>query len=107
MKVRYDPETDSLCIVLRDAPIDASDEAGPGLIVDYDAGGLPVAFEVLSASRVFGRERLTLEVELVPAGSCNPPRWGHKSGCRQPRPRRGPRRAARKDLEGLPARVFR
>lgn len=72
MKVRYDPETDSLRIVLSDVPVDASDEVSPGLIVDYDAGGLPVAFEILSASRVFGKEPVTLEVELVPAGSRDP-----------------------------------
>lgn len=66
MKVRYDPETDSLCILLRDVPVDESDEVGPGLIVDYDASGLPVAVEILDASRVFG-ETLTVEVDLAPA----------------------------------------
>ncbi|MEW6049382.1 MAG: DUF2283 domain-containing protein [Bacillota bacterium] len=67
MKVRYDPETDSLCILLRDVPVDESDEVNPGLIVDYDANGLPVAVEILHASRVFGDKTLTVEVELAPA----------------------------------------
>lgn len=67
MKVRYDPETDSLCILLRDVPVDESDEVNPGLIVDYDASGLPVAVEILNASRVFGEKVLTVEVDLAPA----------------------------------------
>lgn len=68
MKVRYDPETDSLCILLRDVPVDESDEVNPGLIVDYDASGAPVAVEILNASRVFGKKPVSVEVELVPAG---------------------------------------
>jgi uncharacterized protein YuzE len=67
LKVRYDPETDSLCIMLRDVPVEESDEVNPGLIVDYDAGGTPVAVEILNASRVFGKRPVSVEVELVPA----------------------------------------
>ncbi|MEW6047192.1 MAG: DUF2283 domain-containing protein, partial [Bacillota bacterium] len=37
------------------------------LIVDYDASGLPVAVEILNASRVFGEKVLTVEVDLAPA----------------------------------------
>lgn len=67
MKIRYDPETDSLRILLRDAPVEDSDEVNPGLILDYDASGTPVAVEILNASRVFGKRPVSVEVELVPA----------------------------------------
>jgi uncharacterized protein YuzE len=35
MKVIYDRETDSLLITLREAPIRETDEARPGVIVDF------------------------------------------------------------------------
>ncbi len=51
MNVSYDPETDTLVIVFRDAPIADSDEEKPGFILDYDEAGELVAVEVLDASR--------------------------------------------------------
>lgn len=51
MKVSYDPETDTLVIVFREAPIADSDEEKPGFILDYDEAGDLVAVEVLDASR--------------------------------------------------------
>jgi uncharacterized protein YuzE len=48
--VAYDPEVDVLRVVLSDALIEESDEATPGLIVDYDAESDVVGVEVLDAS---------------------------------------------------------
>ena len=50
MKVRYDEETDTLTVILRDAPVAESDETRPGVILDYDAEGNLVSLEVLDAS---------------------------------------------------------
>lgn len=51
MNIRYDPETDSLTIVLRTAPIRESDEISPSVIADYGWDGEIVSFEVMQASR--------------------------------------------------------
>ncbi len=51
MKVRYDNETDTLTITLRDVPVAESDEDKPGVLLDYDREGNLVAIEVLDASR--------------------------------------------------------
>jgi uncharacterized protein YuzE len=51
MKVTYDPETDSLTIVLREAKIRESDEISPSIIADFDDAGEIVRVEILSASR--------------------------------------------------------
>lgn len=50
MKLAYDAETDTLRIVLSDAPIAESDEDNPGVSLDYDAAGNLVGIEVLQAS---------------------------------------------------------
>jgi uncharacterized protein YuzE len=51
MKVAYDPEVDVLSVLLSDAPIAESDQDKPGVILDYDAGGYMVSFEILDASK--------------------------------------------------------
>ncbi len=51
MKVTYDPETDTLRVLFRDAPIEESDEDKPGVILDYDKDGNVVGLEVLDASK--------------------------------------------------------
>ena len=50
MKVIYDPETDTLSIILKDAKIVESDEVRDGVIVDYGANGKVVSIEILDAS---------------------------------------------------------
>lgn len=50
MKVRYDPETDTLTLRLSDHPVSESDEAKPGVILDFDKAGNIVGIEILNAS---------------------------------------------------------
>ncbi len=52
MKVSYDPETDTLTLILKEnTSIAESDEDKPGVILDYDAQGDLVSMEILDASR--------------------------------------------------------
>ena len=50
MKVVFDPETDTLSIILRDDKISESDEIKEGVIVDYSKEGKIVSIEILDAS---------------------------------------------------------
>ncbi|UEM03515.1 DUF2283 domain-containing protein [Skermanella rosea] len=51
MKITYDPSTDTLSVVLRDAVVVESDEDKPGITLDYDGTGALVAVEILDASK--------------------------------------------------------
>jgi len=51
MKVCYDPEADALTVLLSDAAVAESDQDKPGVILDYDAFGNMVSFEILGASK--------------------------------------------------------
>ena len=52
MKVRYDANSDTLSVVLLEsAAIAESNEAKPGVILDFDAEGNLVSLEVLDASQ--------------------------------------------------------
>jgi YD repeat-containing protein len=50
MKLIYDKETDTLSIILRPGKVAESDEARPGVILDYDKAGRLVSIELLDAS---------------------------------------------------------
>ncbi|HID26797.1 MAG TPA: DUF2283 domain-containing protein [Methanosarcinales archaeon] len=50
MRVIYDAKTDTLTIILSEAPVAESDEDKPGIILDYDAYGNVVSLEILDAS---------------------------------------------------------
>ena len=52
MKARYNEATDTLTLILRDAPVAESDEDDPGVILDYGEDGSLVALEVLNASAI-------------------------------------------------------
>ena len=51
MKARYDEATDTLTLILRDAPVAESNEDKPGVILDYGEDGSLVSLEVLDASK--------------------------------------------------------
>ena len=51
MKVRYDPDTDTLTMRLSEHPVMESDQASPGVILDYDDHGNVVGIEILKASK--------------------------------------------------------
>jgi len=50
MKADYDRSVDILTLTFSAAPVEESDEIRPGVIVDYDAQGNVVGFEILNAS---------------------------------------------------------
>ena len=64
MKIRYDQETNSLTIILKqDTLVDESDETKAGVILDYDSIGELVSIEILNASERVP-EVTTLEYQL-------------------------------------------
>ena len=50
MKVIYDPDTDILTMILREMPVEESDEVSEGLIIDYGKDNKIVSIEMLDAS---------------------------------------------------------
>ena len=70
MKIRYDPETNILTMRLSDRKIVDGDEPKPGVIVDFDADGHVVGFEILDASEVVPNfNTVTWELERPPAAA--------------------------------------
>ncbi len=65
MKVVYDPEVDVLSVLLSDAPVAESDQDKPGVIMDYDASGNIVSFEILDASQRMANP-LSVEYAVTP-----------------------------------------
>ena len=65
MKATYDARTDTLSIILKlDAEVAESDEAKPGVILDYDKDGNLISLEILDASKRIGETR-RIEFEMV------------------------------------------
>ncbi len=50
MKLIYDPETDTLTLILREMTIEESDEIKEGLIIDYGKDNKIVSIEMLDVS---------------------------------------------------------
>jgi len=68
MKVLYDRETDTLTVILADAPVAESDEDKPGTILDYDTSGNLVSIEILDASQRVGLPT-QIEYQVIPVGA--------------------------------------
>jgi uncharacterized protein YuzE len=51
MKVLFDPETDTLSVLVMEGVVAETDEPRPGIILDYDAGGSLLSIEILDASK--------------------------------------------------------
>ncbi len=51
MKITYNPEVDTLKILLSTMPVAESDESKPDMILDYDKDGNVLAMEILNASK--------------------------------------------------------
>ena len=68
MKIIYDIETDIVRIRLNDHQIDESNELMAGVIVDVDAKGRAIGFEILDASkRIENPKSVELDVVSGPA----------------------------------------
>ena len=65
MKVIYDKENDTLSIIFRPGKVAESDEARPGLILDYDKSGGLLSLELLDASE---QVRAPRSIEFALAG---------------------------------------
>jgi uncharacterized protein YuzE len=68
MKLHYYPETDSLYIELNSAPGTETREIVEGLIVDFDADGDVVGFDIDHASRKLDLSRIET-IALPPASA--------------------------------------
>ena len=51
MKVIYDRDTDALTVIFTETPVAKSDEAKPGIVLDYDTDENLVSLEILDASQ--------------------------------------------------------
>ena len=52
MRIKYDKEADVVYLRFREGKIAESDEIREGVIVDYDAKGVPLAIEILNAEEI-------------------------------------------------------
>ena len=75
MKLHYYPETDSLYIELKSSPGAEAREIVEGLVVDFDANGEVVGFDIDHASRKLDLSKVET-VALPPASAAEPAaRW--------------------------------
>lgn len=72
MEITYDSATDTLTIVLRDAPARLSEEEKSGVILDYDAADRLIAIEVLDASSRVDRVD-TVQLQVISKPLANHP----------------------------------
>lgn len=63
MRVIYDPDTDTLSIILREDKISESDEVREGLIIDYGKDGRIVSMEILDASQTTDPQGIFYELK--------------------------------------------
>ena len=52
MRIKFDKEADVVYLRFREGKIAESDEIREGVIVDYDAKGMPLAIEILNAKEI-------------------------------------------------------
>jgi len=64
MRIKYDPETDTLSIRLKDEPVTESEYIeGKGIVIDYNENDEIVGYEIMGWSRFQkAGEELTVEV---------------------------------------------
>lgn len=69
MKISYDAEVDALYIQLRELDHGKAEnrDLGQGIVADFGPDGLLAGIEILDASRVLGRDKENVIVELGPA----------------------------------------
>jgi len=67
MKIIYDPQTDSLTLILREMAVKESDEIREGLIVDYGEDNRVVAIEMLDASENISDSPRSMLFYIFPA----------------------------------------
>ena len=59
MRVRFDPQSDTLYIRLDEAEIVESEEVSPGIVLDFDAENRVVGFEMLDVGKRLPTAHLT------------------------------------------------
>ncbi|HEX2257878.1 MAG TPA: DUF2283 domain-containing protein [Afifellaceae bacterium] len=67
MKLHYYPETDSLYVELKETPGAEAREIVQGLVVDFDANGEVIGFDIDQASRKLDLSKV--ETVALPAAS--------------------------------------
>ena len=65
IKTIYDPRNDTLFVRLAEGDIIESEEVSPDIILDYDANGMIVALQVLSASKKVAQNPAFLQLQVA------------------------------------------
>jgi YD repeat-containing protein len=71
MKIRYDPEVETLSIIFRDATVTTHDLA-EGIAGEYDAQGKLVGIEILDAAQRLGDTSTPQEITVEGLGLTTP-----------------------------------
>jgi len=67
MIIRYDPESDALCILFRETTV-TTEHLAEGIAADYDSEGRLAALEILDAVRRFGGQETLRQVTFEGIG---------------------------------------